>query len=62
MTNNINSYFIEHAGLNKHNSFPHLIQSISPNLEMKLIHISIQNSIVMQNSSICLTKHTTKLL
>ena len=36
MTNNINSYFIENTGLYKHNSFPHLIQSISPNLENEL--------------------------
>ena len=40
----MNSYFIENTGLNKHNSFPHLI-SISPNLENELylfIYMSIQ--------------------
>ena len=36
MANNMNSYFIENTGLNKHNSFPHLIQNISPNLEKEL--------------------------
>ena len=36
MANNMNSDFIENTGLNKHNSFPHLIQSISPNLEKEL--------------------------
>ena len=36
MANNMNSSFIEITGLNKHNSFPHLIQSISPNLEKEL--------------------------
>ena len=36
MANNMNSYFLENTGHNKHNSFPLLIQSISPNLEKEL--------------------------
>ena len=36
MANNMNSDFVENTGLNKHNSFPHLIQSIRPNLEKEL--------------------------
>ena len=36
MANNMTSYFIENTWLIKHNSFPHLIQSISPNLENEL--------------------------
>ena len=36
MANNMNRYFIENTGLNKQNSFPHLIQSISHNLENEL--------------------------
>ena len=62
MANNMNSYFIENTGLNKHNSFPHLIQSISPNLEKELDLYEHSKYYVTQNSSICLTKHTTKLL